>query len=110
MSAVHHWKTQRRTAVLLIPLTLWLLFSVASLASADYMVVHAWLRDPQTLILLGLFVAIAGHHAYLGIQVVLEDYIQEPLRSRAILGSRLSLGAVTLLSLYAIYQIATGGA
>lgn len=109
MSAVHHWKTQRRTAVLLIPLTLWLLFSVASLSSEGYLVVHAWLSQPQTLVLLGLFVLIAGHHAYLGLQVVLEDYVQEPLRSRTILLSRLGLGAVTLLSLYAIYQIATGG-
>ncbi len=110
MSAVHHWKTQRRTAVLLIPLTLWLLFSVASLSSGDYIVVHSWLSQPQTLILLGLFVLISGHHAYLGVQVILEDYIQEPLRNRTILLSRLGLGVTALFSLYAIYQIATGGA
>lgn len=109
MSAVQHWKTQRRTALLLIPLTLWLLFSVASLASAEYIAVHNWLRQPQTIALLGLFVLIAGHHAYLGLQVVLEDYVQEPLRSRTTLLSRLGLGAITLLSLYAIYQIASGG-
>jgi succinate dehydrogenase / fumarate reductase membrane anchor subunit len=110
MSAVSHWKNQRRSAVLLIPLTLWLLFSVASLSRAAYLEVAAWLSEPQTLLLLALFVVIAGHHAYLGVQVVLEDYVREPLRSRAILASRLALGAITLLSLYAIYHFATGGA
>ena len=110
MSAVHHWKTQRRTAVLLIPLTLWLLFSVATLSSAGYLEVSAWISQPLTTLLLGLFILIAGHHAYLGIQVVLEDYVHEPLRNRVILLSRMGLGAAALLSLFAIYTITTGGA
>lgn len=109
MSAVNHWKVQRQTAVLLIPLTLWLLFSVASLSSASYLEVQSWISKPSTMIMLGLFVLIAGHHAFLGLQVVLEDYVQEPLRSRAILLSRIALGVTTLLSAYAIFQITTGG-
>lgn len=109
MSAVSHWKTQRRTAVALIPLTLWLLFSVASLSTAEYEVARAWIAQPLTAAMLFLFVAIAGHHAYLGIQVVLEDYLQEPQRGRAILFGRLLLGAATLLSIFAIYTITTGG-
>ncbi len=109
MSATGHWKTQRRTAVLLIPLTLWLLFSVASLSSADYLVVASWLRQPQTMALLTLFVLIGGHHAWLGLQVILEDYLSPPLRSHTMLVTRLALGGVTLLSLYSIYQIVSGG-
>lgn len=104
MSAVKHWKSQRLSAVALIPLTLWLLFSVASLASSDYEVVHRWLTQPTTTALLGLFVIIAGHHAFLGVQVILEDYVQNPLRRTATIATRLGLLIITLLSVYAIYQ------
>ena len=110
MSAVSHWKSQRLNAVVLVPLTLWLLFSVATLSGESYEVVHHWISQPLTTTLLVLFVAIAGHHAFLGVQVVLEDYVHEPLRSRAILAARAGLFIVMLLSLYAIFTIFTGGA
>ena len=105
MSAVKHWKSQRLSAVALIPLTLWLLFSVASLASSDYVAVHHWLTQPTTTALLGLFIIIAGHHAFLGVQVILEDYVQNPLRHTATIAARLLLLITTALSIYAIYQI-----
>ena len=107
MTATGHWKVQRLTAVLLIPLTLWLLFSVAKLSSASYPVVQAWITPPLTAIFLTLFVMIAGHHAFLGLQVILEDYTHGALRKRAILFSRMVLATATLLSLYAIFSITT---
>ncbi len=106
MSAVKHWKSQRLSAVALIPLTLWLLFSVATLSSSEYEAVHHWLTQPMTTALLGLFVIIAGHHAFLGVQVILEDYVQNPLRRTATIAVRLGLLLTTVLSVYAIYQMA----
>ena len=39
---LHHWWMQRITAVLLVPLTLWFVFSVASLIGGGYEATVAW--------------------------------------------------------------------
>ena len=61
----HHFWVQRVTAVALIPLTLWFVFSLARLPSVDYDVVHWWVAAPSVAIalvlFLGAFIAIAIH-------------------------------------------------
>jgi succinate dehydrogenase / fumarate reductase membrane anchor subunit len=70
-----HWYLQRLTAVLLIPLGLWFLFSLASLDDYSQSAVRAWLGSGLNAYWLGLFAIIALLHAKLGIEVVVEDYV-----------------------------------
>jgi succinate dehydrogenase / fumarate reductase membrane anchor subunit len=70
-----HWWAQRLTAVALVPLVLWLAFSVIRLAGADYDALRGWLGMPGNATLMVLFVVAAFHHAQLGLQVVVEDYV-----------------------------------
>ena len=72
-----HWWAQRVTAVALIPLSLWFVVSVLGLVHADYVVVITWLHAPWTAVLLSLFLFALFYHAYLGVQVVVEDYVHE---------------------------------
>ncbi|MDD5392249.1 MAG: succinate dehydrogenase, hydrophobic membrane anchor protein [Thiothrix sp.] len=74
-TGVHHWWVQRVTSIALVPLTLWVVFSVASLVGQDYAHVSAWFAKPFTTVMLTLFVAVATYHASLGLQVIIEDYI-----------------------------------
>ena len=74
-SGTGHWWAQRVTALALIPLTLWLAGSVTGLVRADYVVVQVWMHTPYVAILLSLFLATLLYHAYLGVQVVVEDYV-----------------------------------
>lgn len=74
----HHWQEQRITAIALIPLTLWAMFSVATLVGRDYATVMLWFRQPHHIALLSLFVFFAVYHASLGLQVVIEDYVHTP--------------------------------
>lgn len=104
-SAVQHWKLQRLTSVGLIPLTVWFLISVASLASADYATLHQWIAAPMTTTLLILFITLGGYHAILGVQVVLEDYVGEPTFNKAFTAARLLLLTATVVGLIAILQI-----
>ena len=70
-----HWWAQRVSAVALIPLTLWFLYSLIALPALDYATVKAWLALPISSFLAALSVTVLTHHSYLGTMVVVEDYV-----------------------------------
>ena len=70
-----HWWAQRVSAVALIPLTLWFMFSLLALPDLDYTTVRLWLSYPLSGFLAVLLVAAMAYHSYLGTIVVIEDYI-----------------------------------
>jgi succinate dehydrogenase / fumarate reductase membrane anchor subunit len=70
-----HWWAQRVSAVALIPLTLWLFFSLLLLPGLDYATVRSWLSLPISSFLAVLTVTVLAYHAYLGMTVVIEDYV-----------------------------------
>lgn len=74
-SGVHHFWMQRLTALALIPLTLWFVFSVARLAGGSFEATYLWVHYPPFAITLVLFLAIAFYHGVLGVQTVIEDYV-----------------------------------
>jgi succinate dehydrogenase / fumarate reductase, membrane anchor subunit len=69
------WWAERLTSVALIPLTLWFLFSLLLLPSLDFAVIRAWMAVPMSGLLSVLLVAVLTYHAYLGTNVVVEDYV-----------------------------------
>jgi succinate dehydrogenase / fumarate reductase, membrane anchor subunit len=72
-----HWWAQRLTALALVPLTLWFIFSVIQLSGASHQVVIDWLSSPLTLGLMLALIATTFHHLQLGVQVVIEDYVHD---------------------------------
>ena len=72
---LHHWWVQRLTSLALIPLTLWFVASLISLAGADYNDFVSWLANPVNATIMVVFLGVTFHHAQLGVQVVLEDYV-----------------------------------
>jgi succinate dehydrogenase / fumarate reductase membrane anchor subunit len=74
-SGTGHWWAQRVTAVALIPLSLWFAVAMLQLVRADYVVVLDWLHAPWTAVLFSVFLFTLFYHAYLGLQVVIEDYV-----------------------------------
>jgi succinate dehydrogenase / fumarate reductase membrane anchor subunit len=70
-----HWWAQRVSAVALIPLTLWFMFSLLSLPALDYATVRTWLSYPLSGLLAVLLVGALAYHSYLGTIVVVEDYV-----------------------------------
>jgi succinate dehydrogenase membrane anchor subunit len=71
----HHWWAQRVSSVALVLLTLWFVASIVHLGSFDYAVVHGWLASPMNAVLMLLLGAVAIYHSQLGVQVVIEDYV-----------------------------------
>lgn len=70
-----HWIAQRVTAIALVPLSVWFILSVISLAGSHYEQFQAWLAVPGNTALMLLLLFAVFHHAQLGCQIVIEDYI-----------------------------------
>jgi succinate dehydrogenase / fumarate reductase membrane anchor subunit len=74
-SGLHHWVTQRLSALALIPLILWFLWQIPILLKADQKASLLWLSSPFNMGVLFLLVSAILYHGALGLQVVLEDYV-----------------------------------
>ncbi len=72
-----HWWAQRLTALALVPLSLWFIFSVIHFSGASRADLHIWLSAPVSLVMMLALVAITFHHLQLGLQVVIEDYVHQ---------------------------------
>jgi succinate dehydrogenase / fumarate reductase membrane anchor subunit len=70
-----HWWSQRVTAVALVPLTLWFVFSLLGLPAWDYDTLSTWAQVPISAFLSVLLVAVAAYHSYLGTTVIVDDYV-----------------------------------
>jgi succinate dehydrogenase / fumarate reductase membrane anchor subunit len=104
-----HWWSQRVSAVALIPLTLWFLFSLLSLPSLDYITVRTWLSFPLSGFLAVLLVAVLGYHSYLGTTVVIEDYVHSAgMKLLLLLSLRFLYVLVGGASIFAILRVAFG--
>jgi succinate dehydrogenase / fumarate reductase membrane anchor subunit len=100
----HFWR-QRLTALLLIPLVLWIGFSLAALP-VDHATLVGWIQQPWVSIALVLLVIVTFYHAQLGLQIVIEDYVSSHARRTVILLlsnlSCLLLGTIGVISVLKI--------
>lgn len=105
---VAHWWAQRVTALALVPLALWFAASIVSLAGADYAEVVDWIGSPLPAVLLVLLIVATFHHAQLGLQVIIEDYVhREGMKVSLILlvkGAAVLLGVVSLFAVLRIFS------
>jgi succinate dehydrogenase / fumarate reductase membrane anchor subunit len=109
-AGVHHWWAQRLTAIALIPLVVWFAISLVMMSGAEYEVVRAWIGSPVVMVLLILTIAVGLHHAQLGIQVVIEDYVHsDGLKLALIVVVRFLAVFVGLAAIVAILNIGFGG-
>lgn len=104
---VHHFWVQRVSALALIPLTLWFAFSVAQVAGADYYAVRHWLSSPTVAVTLVLFLATMLYHSALGVQVVVEDYLEsEGLKMLVNVLQKFAHAIVAAASIFAVLKLA----
>lgn len=103
---VSHWWAQRLTALALVPLAIWFVASVAAHAGADYEAMRAWIGSPLVASLLILLIVATFYHVYLGVQVVIEDYVHsEGLKIAgliAVKGASILLGVIAVISVLSI--------
>lgn len=106
-----HWWVQRLTAIALIPLGLWLALSLSAFESISYSALVVWVQQPLTAVLLLLTVLTVVYHSYLGVQVVLEDYVHgHGLKVVALILSAFTHVFLATATLFSILKVAFGTA
>ena len=107
---VHHWWVQRVSAVALVPLVLWFAFSLAVNAGSGYEGAREWVGSPVTAGAAILLIATVFYHAQLGLQVVIEDYVDNRvLEVGAIVAVKFLAAVLALTGILAVLSIAFGG-
>jgi succinate dehydrogenase / fumarate reductase membrane anchor subunit len=105
-TGVEHWWAERVSAVALVPLTIWFLAAIIFHTRSDHAGFVAWLREFPTTILIILLLIALFHHAALGLQVIVEDYVHSDLKFAVIVGVRLTCFAAAVAGILAALQIA----
>jgi succinate dehydrogenase / fumarate reductase membrane anchor subunit len=104
--ALHHWWWQRITALLLVPLGLWFAASLVKMAGAEHAAAAAWVGSPGAALLLCAFVLALCYHAYLGVEVVLDDYVHiERVKSWSLLAVKFILAVLAVIGVVSILWV-----
>jgi succinate dehydrogenase / fumarate reductase membrane anchor subunit len=104
-----HWWGQRVSGVALVLLGLWFVASLASLPSLEHYAVVDFIGRPINTVVLSLLCLAVAYHSYLGVQVVIEDYVHaHGLKIVSLVLSRFVHLFVAVVSIYAVLRIGLG--
>ena len=104
----HFW-AQRLTAVALLPLCAWFVYSMVAIGGSRYEAVHAWVGQPAAALLFGAFVVSLFYHAQLGLQVVIEDYVRTKwLKVSGLMLLKLLTFLLAAAAVFALLRISLG--
>lgn len=108
----HHWWMQRVTGMALVPLTVFFLYNLDKLIHPNYSeIVINFIAHPGVTVALAAFIICAYYHAYLGIQVIVEDYVHSHgCKTAMLLANKFFFAALGLTSLYLLVLIASPNA
>jgi succinate dehydrogenase / fumarate reductase membrane anchor subunit len=110
-SGTQHWWAQRLTALALVPLTIWFVIAMVAATGSDYASARVFIGNPITAVLLILLIVATFHHAQLGLQVVIEDYVHtKPVEIALLLAVKGAAIVLALAAIFAVLSIAFGGA
>jgi succinate dehydrogenase / fumarate reductase membrane anchor subunit len=101
----HSWR-MRLTAFALLPLTVAFVILLVSLAGRDFESARALIASPCPAILLILFIVAGAWHMMLGMQAIIEDYVNgEHAKQLAVMGNSCFSAVVGLAAVYAVLRI-----
>jgi succinate dehydrogenase / fumarate reductase membrane anchor subunit len=108
-SGTRHFWHQRLTSVALVPLTIAFIFIVMALLGRNHAAVVQILGSPFVAIVMVLFIVASAYHMWLGMQVVIEDYVHHELWKLMMLMSNAFFSfAVALACIYAMLKLSFG--
>ena len=98
------WVLQRITALLLIPLTFWFIYSAISLSKMEYIEITIFFKSYINLFLFYIMMITMLLHSKLGLQTIIEDYVTSKKTSKAI-KSFVNLSAYLLMTLITVVTL-----
>jgi succinate dehydrogenase / fumarate reductase membrane anchor subunit len=108
-SGTRHFWHQRLTSVALIPLSIAVIFLVVSLLGSNHAAVAQILGSTPVAILMLLFITASAYHMWLGMQVIIEDYVHdEVLKLITLMANTFFAFAIGLTGVFAILKLSFG--
>jgi succinate dehydrogenase / fumarate reductase membrane anchor subunit len=108
-SGTGHFWAQRVTAVAGIPLTVGFIVIVAMLVGRNHAATVQILGSPLVALTMILFVGTIVYHMWLGMQIVIEDYVNDQLLKAIMAMSNTFFSVVVALaSIFAILKLSFG--
>lgn len=105
-SGVTHWWRMRISSALLLLLAIWLLFAINTLLAADFAAARLFLSQPWNTAMALLFSWTIFYHGALGLQVIIEDYVDTTwLQTVMLIGLRLAALMLATLATVVILQV-----
>lgn len=101
-----HFVSQRISAIALALLGCWFAVEMLLLDSMAYLEIVRFIAEPMNTILLVLLSLTVAWHSYLGVQVVVEDYVHTPgIRHLTLVAARFAHALVAVAAVYAVLRI-----
>jgi succinate dehydrogenase / fumarate reductase membrane anchor subunit len=101
-----HFIHQRVTAVFMVPLLIWFVVTVVLFVQQDANNLPWFMTSPPTIIGAILFILVSFYHAWLGLRVVIEDYIHcNALKIAALLTMYAVIITTVIAGLVAVFSI-----
>ena len=108
-AGTRHFVAQRVTAIILVFLGLWFAVSITGIDVFAHGVVVTFVADPLNVILMTLLVMTLAYHSYLGVQVVIEDYVHaNGVKVASLIASKLAHALIAIALIYSIFKIGLG--
>ncbi len=101
------WK-QRLTAVALVPLTIIFVFIILGLLGRNHAAAAQILGSPFVAITIMLFVIASAYHMWLGMQVIIEDYVHSDLKLTLVMCNTFFCFVIGLSCMYALVKLSFG--
>jgi succinate dehydrogenase / fumarate reductase membrane anchor subunit len=110
--SAHHgageWLAERGTSLVLIPLTLWAAYAAFQIAGGGFEAAAAFARVPLNAVLIALTMLISVWHMYMGVKVIIDDYLRGGLRGFSIFLTFLLSAALLIATGYALFVLHQG--
>jgi succinate dehydrogenase / fumarate reductase membrane anchor subunit len=104
-----HWWGQRVSGIALAVLGLWFAWSLATMPGFSHAESVTFISQPINALLLLLLCITMAYHSYLGIQVVIEDYVHaHGLKIISLLLSRYAHIVLAAAAIFAILKLGIG--
>ena len=104
-----HWWAQRVSGAAMAFLGLWFAWSLATMSGFSYLEAVAFISRPLNSVLLLLLSVTMAYHSFLGIQVVIEDYVHgHGLKIALLVLSRFAHVFLAVAAVYAILKLGIG--
>ena len=101
-----HWWGQRVSAIALSILGLWFAWTLVTMTDFGHASVVAEIGRPMNSVLFLLLSMTLAYHSYLGVQVVIEDYVHAPgTKLLALVASRFAHILLAAAAVFAVLKI-----